>query len=330
MGSEPRSRLSQSVYEYAMRRLPVPPVRIASVRLDAHCVGNVILAPIEAQDLQTRPREARRRVNEAVDFAAQLGVSVLGLGGLTATATAEGVSLRGRTDVRVTNGHAFTATILQDQVRMLLARTPSGRVAIVGATGSVGATVAKLLVRGREADELVLVAQDERRRQSLACNLSGRGVAVRAAASLHGIRHCDVVVLASAAGPALEPLHLGVGAVVLDAGQPRAASADLARCRPDVLVLDGGLVTAPSFRLSHGGLGLPDGFVPAALAETALLSFSGQPEHFCLGMPNLGQVDQVRSLATQYASLGFRAALPSSSGMPVGAESVSEPHAIAA
>jgi predicted amino acid dehydrogenase len=107
-------------------------------------------------------------------------------------------------------------------------------------------------------------------------------------------------------------------------------SADVVRCRPDVLVLDGGVVTVPSLRLSRGGLGLPDGSVPAALAETALLALSGQQKHFCLGMPDLGHVDRIRELAQSYASLGFRAASQTSFGMPVGAGSVSEPSLLAA
>jgi fatty aldehyde-generating acyl-ACP reductase len=323
-------RLSQRVLDATARRLPIASVRSASVTVGGVRLGHLLLVPSSFGAGAATSVDLRRRVDRAVDHAVRVGSSVVGLGAQAASFTAGGVWLRGRTDVALTNGNALTAAVVHDQLRAVLKGAPDGRVAIVGATGSVGATVAKLLVRGREAAELVLVGKDERRLQSLACNLSGRGIAIRFSSLLDSIRNCDVVVLAAGSDSLLQPRHLRACAVVLDATEPRLLSADIVRCRPDVLVLDGGLVTVPSVRFSRGGLGLPDGSVPAALAETALLALSGQSEHFCVGMPDLSHVDRIRALAHSYASLGFRAAAQTSFGMPVGAGSVSEPSLVAA
>jgi predicted amino acid dehydrogenase len=243
---------------------------------------------------------------------------VVGLGALTTSVTAGGVSLRHRTDVAVTNGNAFTAAIVHDQAGDLLARSGTGRVAIVGATGSVGSTVAKMLVRTRDADEVILVAANERRLESLRCNLSGRGVAVRSSTDLPAVRSADVVVLlAPVVGSVLQPQHLGPGTVVLDATQPRSTTTQLARARRDVQILDGGIVSIPSLEIHGGNVGLPNGRARADFAETALLALSGHRSHFSIGIPHLEQVDLVRSLARDHAHLGFTVAQPTSFGVQV-------------
>jgi predicted amino acid dehydrogenase len=316
--SRPLGLVPERVYDVALRRLPVPPVTMASVHLGGNQVGHVVLVPFGARHMLAHPDEARDRVARAVDHAVDIGASVVGLGALTAPVTAGGVALRGRSDVAVTNGNAYTAAIVHEQVHALLARSGSGRVAVVGATGSVGTTVAKMVARNRDADELLLVARNERRLESLRCNLSGRGVAVRSSTDLNAVHSADLVVLVTAAANSvLESQHLAEGAVVLDATQPRNTSTELARSRRDVRILDGGIVSIPSLEIRGGNVGLPNGRAYACFAETALLALSGHREHFSIGIPHLEQVDHVRSLAREYAHLGFTVAAPTSFGVPV-------------
>ena len=62
-----------------------------------------------------------------------------------------------------TNGNAFTAAIVEDQIRMLLplvsARAPRPRIAIVGASGSVGTAVTRLIARDPAGARLTLIAR---------------------------------------------------------------------------------------------------------------------------------------------------------------------------
>jgi fatty aldehyde-generating acyl-ACP reductase len=312
-------RLAFLVHPRARRAEDV--VTMASVQVGGSHLGHVVVVPSGSRHLVAQPAEARNRVARAVDQAVGLGASVVGLGGLTSSVTAGGVSLRHRTDVAVTNGNAFTAAIVYDQARDLLAGSGAGRVAIVGATGGVGSTVAKMLGRSRDADEVILVAADERRLDSLRCNLSGRGVAIRSSTDVNDVRSADVVVVVDATVEfALEPQRLGEGAVILDATQPRSTTTELARARRDVRILDGGIVSIPSMEILGGNLGLPNERAYADLAETALLALSGHQSHFSIGVPHLEQVDVVRSLARDHAHLGFTAAAPTSFGVPVGSE----------
>lgn len=318
--AKPLGLLPERIYDVALRRLPVPPVTMATVHLgaDQAQVGHVVVVPFGASHMLARPGEAREKVGRAVDHAVGLGAAVVGLGALTAPVTSGGMWLRGRTDIAVTNGNAFTAAIVHDQLRSLLRHMRSARVAIVGATGSVGTTVTGLVVRDRNVDHLVLVARDEGRLSGLACNLSGRGIVLHATTDLAAVRECDVVVLlTAAAGAVLRSEHLGPHAVVLDAAQPRNTTPELVRRRPDVVVVDGGIVDIPTLRITGGNVGLPDGRAYACFAETTLLALSGHQGHFSIGIPDLAQVDLVRSLAKDNAHLGFTVAPPTCFGEPV-------------
>jgi len=326
----PLGLVPERVYDTALRRLPLPPVTMAGVQIGGERVGHVVLVPFGARHLLAHVDEGRRRVGRAVDRAVALGADVVGLGALTATVTAGGLTLRERTDIAVTNGNAFTAAIVEDQIRMLLphvssragvsSRTGRPHVAIVGATGSVGTAVTKLLARDSGGARLTLVARTEGRLTALAAAVAD-DVDVDIAQTIDAVRDADLVVLLTASADALlGPEHLATGAVVLDATQPRNTSPSLASARPDVLVVDGGIVSIPSLRLTGGEIGLPDGRSYACFAETAILALSGHSGHFSLGNPTLEQVDAIRERARSLAHLGFHAASPTSFGRPVALE----------
>ncbi len=318
--SKPLGLVPERVYDAALQRLRLRPFTMASVHLADRTVGHVVLVPFGARHMLARPGEARHRVVQAVNRSVELGADVVGLGALTAPVTAGGKALRNRTDVGVTNGNAYTAAVVDSQVRRLLDQNvPDGgrRVAVVGATGSVGATVVRLLARDGAADRLTLVARNRVRLRALQQEVAD-SVPTLATDDLAAVRQADLVVLLTASADALlQPGHLGQGAVVLDATQPRNTAPELLTARPDVLVLDGGIVDLPGLRMQGGTLGLPAGQAFACFAETALLGLSGHRGHFSLGAPTLRQVDEVRQLARDLRQVGFQPAEPTCFGRPV-------------
>jgi predicted amino acid dehydrogenase len=164
---------------------------------------------------------------------------------------------------------------------------------------------------------VILVARAQQRLRALASSLDA-AVPTTVTTEMAAVRGADLVVLlTAAAGTVLTPEHLAAGAVVLDATQPRNTSPALIRDRPDVLVVDGGVVDIPSLRLDGADVGLPERRAYACFAETAMLALTGARGHFCLGTASLDQVERTRAMAMELAELGFGPSGPTCFGRPM-------------
>ena len=320
----PLGRIPASAWDWGLRRLPVPPQLLASVRRrdtapDAGPDGWVLVVPVGARQLLGEDRRwAVGKVEQAIDRAESLGAEIVGLGALTAPVTGAGRLLRPRPGVTMTTGNAFTAHLTVEALRRLLPAAPGTHLAIVGATGSVGSCVVRLLADEPLGSTLTLIARGERRLTALAASLAerGTGVDVRTTTSLDAVRDADLVlVLISAADAVIGSQHLKRGAVVLDDTQPRNTDPRLLTERPDVLVIDGGVAAIPGVDL-RGDIGLPRGLAYACLCETMLMAFDGHTEG-ALGEASVEHAVRMRDAARRFAHLGFSLAEPLSFGRRV-------------
>jgi predicted amino acid dehydrogenase len=290
----------------------------------AGLLGHVLVVPVGARQLLTEDRRwVLRKIEQAVDRAVELGASVVGLGALTAPVTAGGRLLRDRPGLTVTTGNAFTAHLTVEALRRLLPAAPGGHIAVVGATGSVGSCVVRLLADEPIGTTLTLVAREPKRLATLgsevAETMARRGVPidVRTARTMDAVRDADLVlILTSASDALLRSEHLRRGAVVLDDTQPRNTDPALATERPDVLVVDGGVAEIPGIDI-RGDIGLPRGLAYACLCETMLMALDGQREH-AIGIADVGHAQLMRDAARRHAHLGFTLAEPALSfGRPI-------------
>jgi fatty aldehyde-generating acyl-ACP reductase len=306
------------VAEAAMRRLPIRPwvhSTVTATDRPDEVLGEVIGVPLTPSMLLGKDRAiVAKRIDAAIDLAVSRGATVLGLGALTAPATAGGAKLRRRTDIGVTNGNAFTAAATAAAVERIAAGMAEAPVvALVGANGSVGTAVARVLARSGVARELVLVGRTPSALAALAGDLGATW-----STDMTACRAADVVVLmTSAAGAVLTADHLKLGAVVLDDTQPRNTSPTLSTERPDVTVLDGGVVSTPGLDRRGFGLGIARTSSFACLAESSLLALSGHRGHGTIGRPSLEQVHRMQTLSERFHHLGFGLADPTSFGEPV-------------
>jgi acetylornithine/succinyldiaminopimelate/putrescine aminotransferase/predicted amino acid dehydrogenase/acyl carrier protein len=116
----------------------------------------------------------------------------------------------------------------------------------------------------------------------------------------------DVVLTATSTTRAIVGArHLKPGATVCDLSRPRNVSEEVVRRRPDVLVIDGGVVEVPG-RPFIGPCGLDEGLAYACMAETMVLALDGRRGHFGLGARlSLEGLAAVRDAARAH---GFRVA----------------------
>ncbi|NNH02692.1 semialdehyde dehydrogenase [Microbacterium ulmi] len=318
----PLGRVPAPAWEWGLRRLPVPPVTLATVhREDAEPgpAGWIVVVPVGARQLLAEDRRwVLGRIERAVDRAQRLGAEIVGLGALTAPATGAGRLLRERPGLTLTTGNAFTAHLTVEALRRLLPAAPGAHLAIVGATGSVGSCVVRLLADEPLGADLTLVARGARRLGDLAADIRERdaGIAVRTSTSMDVVRDADLVlVLTSAVDAVLTSAHLKTGAIVLDDTQPRNTDPALQTERPDVLVIDGGIAAIPGIDV-RGDIGLPRGLAYACLCETMLMAFDGGTEQ-AIGEASVDHAVRMRDAARRFAHLGFTLADPLSFGRPV-------------
>nr|PZN73113.1 MAG: aminotransferase III [Bacillota bacterium] len=117
----------------------------------------------------------------------------------------------------------------------------------------------------------------------------------------------DLVLTAtSSADDLVTPANLKFGAVVCDISRPPNVSRAVKEARPDVLVIDGGVVEVPGRPDLGWNFGFERGLAYACMAETMILGLMRHFEDTSLGTDlNLPTIRQIRQWAEE---LGFRLA----------------------
>jgi predicted amino acid dehydrogenase len=305
----PFSLIPNRAWAAAFDHLPLPPMVTGKVYFPGapkDPAGVLITVPFTPLQMLTLPRSrVRAKIEAAVDMARDMGAELVGLGGLTAPASVGGKILARRQDIGITNGNAFTAAMTLAGIERLLPRLHGDPlIAIVGATGSVGGCLTRLLAR-RHVGRLLLVARNRGRLEALADETRSADLAITVSDRMEDVARADLVVLlTSASDTILRSEHLKTGAVVLDDTVPRNTDPKLLEERPDVAIIDGGLVDLKGITIK-GAIGLPPRVIYACLAETMLLALDGHEGHFAIGTASVDQALLMVSLAERWRTLGF-------------------------
>jgi fatty aldehyde-generating acyl-ACP reductase len=250
-----------------------------------------------------------RRLIQAGRIAERLGAGILGLGAFTKIVGDRGVTVARELAIGVTTGNSLTAATAVEGALAAAARMDvdprNARVAVLGATGSIGAVCCRLLAP--QVGGLVLAARHRDRLEALAARL--RTEASTAVAVTSDVREAVssaeiVLTVTSATDVLVEPEDLRPGAVVCDVARPRNVSRLVYERRRDVLVIDGGVIEVPGpvdFGLDFG---FPAGTCEACMAETMLLALEHRYEDYTLGAEV--EVARVREIHALMHRHGFR------------------------
>jgi len=323
--ARPLGWLPDQFYHFTLGKRPLRPFLWSDVAIGAdgdEASGSIIMVPYSGRQLLERPRQMLPIVQDAVDLAVSKGATMIGLGGLISPVTLGGKLVAGRATYGVTNGNAFTAVTIFRRLQRLLDDFCGFRptIAVVGATGSVGSLLCKMLAAQERDARYLLVARNARKLDSFCHEVSRQYTSVSMSTSVRmdDVRNADIVVLVTSdAGSLLNPSHLRENCIVLDATQPRNASRLITTLRSDIQLIDGGLVSVPSLRTNKiGRLGLPSGISFACMAETMLLSLSGHNADFSIGNPGLEHAEAIGQMARKHDHLGFKTAEDHTFGKP--------------
>lgn len=142
----------------------------------------------------------------------------------------------------------------------------------------------------------------------IAAHLDRDGALVLTQDAALAARQADALLMVtSATSVLLGAEDIRPDAVICDVSRPRNISAELRAARPDVLVIDGGVIEIPG-QPDIGCFGLPTGHAYACMAETMTMALEQRYEHMSLGGElDLAAVDILRGLAAKH---GFQVVAP--------------------
>jgi len=277
----------------------------------AETAGWFVGCPATPQMFMRMPVErAYDLIVEAVELVAAKGAKIVGLGAFTSVVGDAGKTVAKRSSVAVTTGNSYTvATAIQGALRaaeIMEIDLGRARLAVVGATGSIGRTCA--LILAQKFDKTTVIGRDIGRLEAVMGELRGEGVDVEATTDVsQGLKDADVVMtVTSAATSIIQPGHLKSGAVVCDVARPRDVARRVVEERQDVLVVEGGVVQVPGNVDFGFDFGFPEGMAFACMCETMILALENRPESFTVGKDV--SVEQVREIAALAEKHGFQVA----------------------
>jgi len=292
---------SESDEEFIAKVSSHPPVVVDEVVVFGTAVrGELIGVGRLPADMLTAA--AHRAVVAAVELAVARGAPVVGLGALTAPVTAGGRALLRHLPpgVVLTNGNGLTAAVVRRNVleaSAFLGLGEDATVGVLGATGSVGAPLAHLLVD--DGFRVLLVGPSRERVHRLLADLVERGAG--AGAGVQELASVDIAVLLTSDPSAkLRSGILRQGTVAIDVAQPwNVEESELARfAAQGVRVVRGGAVSIPGFASGHR-FGIKGRSTFACLAETYVVAVSGLREH-SVGRPSVEYARAVDAISERY------------------------------
>lgn len=249
---------------------------------------------------------------KGVNMAEELGAKIVGLGGYTSVVGNAGITVSRNVNIAITSGNSYTiATALegaQAAANRMGIDMSCAHVAVIGASGSIGKACAQFLVD--KCEKMTLIARSEIRLKKLKdIILENYGELVDYTTDIsEGIKDADVVITAtSSAGNIIMADDLKPGAVVCDVSLPHDVSREVQKLRPDVLVIEGGVVEVPGENVNFNyDFGYPKNVALACMAETMILALEGRFENFSLGRGiKLEKVQEINRLAKKH---GFKLA----------------------
>ncbi len=257
------------------------------------------------------------KIIDACKLAQADGAKIVGLGAYTSVVGSAGLAVANAMDCAITSGNSYTvATAIEgatEVARLLDIDTSAATVAVVGATGSIGGVCSKMIA-SFGVKKLNLIARSTIRLENSAKELHELYPQLELAITTdipQGIREADIIISCTASGgDILLPDYFKPGAVICDVAVPHDVCREVANLRPDVLVIEGGVVTAPGHVEFNFDFGFPEGICLACMAETMILTLEKRFEDFSIGRGlHIEKVQEISRLAKKHGFklAGFRA-----------------------
>ncbi len=271
--------------------------------------GGFVACPLTPKRMMSLPpKVVYKKIIQTGKLAEKLGAKILGLGAFTSVIGDGGITISKQLEIPVTTGDSYTIAIAVEAIReaskLLDKYLQETTVAIVGATGAIGAVCAQMLAP--DIQSLLLIGKRQQKLDEVAAMTLQAGCSnITTTSDITKLTQADLVItVTSALDTIIEPQHLKQSAIICDVARPRDVSHRVVDVRPDVLVIEGGMVEIPG-QVDFGfNFGFPPKMAYACMAETMALALDQQFSSFTLGKDiKLSQVLTIDKIASKH---GFR------------------------
>jgi fatty aldehyde-generating acyl-ACP reductase len=321
-------RVIEDMYrEKALRLLPkpvlqkamkwIPPFVVSEIKglrsRTGQEIGGILVGCflLPAQMLKLDPAYVLKKITAACRVAEKRGARIIGLGGYTSIAGDKGYTIARDIKTGITTGSSYTAWLtLEGVMRSAQNRgmdLSKSTVAIIGATGGIGALCTKWLCN--KAAKIIIVARHIDRLEKLKGALSQTNCAqIAIEMDAHkAVKGADIVIVTTSAPDALLDINeFKTGSIVCDVSVPHNVGGDPLPGK-GVKLIKGGLARLPSDAQFGIDISLPGNVIFGCIAETMLLTLEGRFEDYSLG-DNIdpAKLDEMAAMAKKH---GFEVAL---------------------
>lgn len=268
--------------------------------------GYFVGIPLTPRQFMELPKETvYRKLTAGVEVARDAGAEIVGLGAFTSVFDDGGITLQKRTGMAITTGNSYTVATAIEGTLDACSRVGIDKkhavLGVVGATGSIGRACAEVMAP--EFGKVILIGRDLAKTEVVAEAIPGSVATI----DIKDLVEADVVVTVTSSDTDLIlPEHIKKGAIICDVARPRDVSVRVAKERPDVLVIEGGVIDVPGDVEFNFEFGFPAKTAYACMSETFMLAMEERAESFSLGKSvTAEQVHETWEMANR---LGFKLA----------------------
>lgn len=265
--------------------------------------GWIITIPLTAEQMLENRELAKKKILQAIRLAEKMGANITGLGAFISSVTHAGEDIVNCSKTFITSGNSLAAGVTIAAIEKILNNINHKiNLAIIGATGSIGSAISKILASRDDFNPLILVGRtqehlEELKNEIIKINLSKK---ISITTEINDIKTADIIIVATNAKDAIiRPEHLKQDALIYDITQPRNTSKEVEEKRKDVKLIDGGLVKTSDINY-HFNFGIPLETAFSCLAETMILAAENINKHYSLGKVEVEKVEEISNLAEKY------------------------------
>ncbi len=315
---------TRAIESLALRMNPKEMSHISGIEspTGAKAEGWLIGCPLSPrQFLELPPEISYEKIAQAAKLGAEKGAKIVGLGAFSSVAGDAGISVAEKLKgvMSVTSGNSYTVFTaiegLMQAAQLMEVDAKNASVAVIGASGSIGAVCAKMLAT--KTGEVVLIGRNQEKLQTVKTEIESE-IGARKIAQITvakdaklALKNADLILAVSSSTDVLIfPADLKSGAIVCDVARPRDVSKQVVEERDDVLVIEGGVIEVPGHPDFRFNFGFPDKTAYACMSETMILALEGSYESYTLGRDlSVEQIERMGALAHKHGFklAGFRA-----------------------